>query len=199
MSPRVILAVGVAFFLLGVGALGGALALRPAPPASVPQPTAATVSPAPPPPSAAPAAPPAPAPPAPPAPTPAVAAPQPAAQPAPAPASPTPPPPSASPEAMRPKLGMSVSDANLLNGPVDIGPNGIGIAERAPKVSGISAGPASEGGVHVGDRVFAVDGRSISSAAEFEAVLQGKTAPGEVVLRVGQTRGDAHDVKIVFK
>jgi C-terminal processing protease CtpA/Prc len=100
---------------------------------------------------------------------------------------------------MRPKLGMSVSDANILNAPVDIGPSGIGIAERAPKVSGISAGPASEGGVHVGDRVFAVDGRSISSAAEFEAVLQGKTVPGEVVLRVGQTRGDAHDVKIVFK
>ncbi len=101
---------------------------------------------------------------------------------------------------MRPELGLSLSDTNVLTGPIELGPSSIGVAEKAPKVAGLAGGsPAAKGGIKAGDRIFAVDGRSVDSVAAFEAEMSKKTIPGEVVLRAGPTRAEASDVRLIFK
>jgi hypothetical protein len=213
MTPRVALGIALAVFVAGLATLLGALALRPSPrvpapleapeagvraDASVGTPPQITATPVPstaPPPTTA-----APAPPVVVAPNP--TAPPPAAAPpgAPPPQVAPPPAPAPVPEPMRPKLGLSLNDTSLLQSPIEVGPGSVGIAERSPKVAGIAGGlPAAPPLIKVGDHVYAVDGKSVDSVADFEAMFRGKTAPGEVVLRVGPTRSEAHDVKLVVK
>jgi C-terminal processing protease CtpA/Prc len=87
----------------------------------------------------------------------------------------------------------------MLNGPIDIGDSSISIGDKAPKVAGLVGGsPAARGNIKPGDRVYSVDGHSIESVAQFEAEMAKKTRPGEVVLRVGRTKAEANDVRIVF-
>jgi S1-C subfamily serine protease len=101
---------------------------------------------------------------------------------------------------MRPKLGMSLSDnTSMLSNPLEFGPGGVGVAERSPKIAGITGGsPAAQAGLKVGERVYRVDGKAVDSVHDFEVAMDGKTTPGEVVLHVGPTKMDARDVRIVF-
>ena len=99
---------------------------------------------------------------------------------------------------LRPLLGLSLSDTTLLNNPIELGPGSVGIAERGPRIAGIVGGsPAAAAGLKVDERVFRVGGRSIETVADFEAELANRGAPGEVTLRVGRTKSDSHDVKLV--
>ncbi|MBI3725632.1 hypothetical protein HY251_17020 [bacterium] len=206
MEGRAVLAASAGFFLLAVGALTATVVMirvDRAPPA--PPPAPASVAPAPGPPVAPPVA-------APPAPTPAPAAPAPAPQATPSPA-PTPSatpvstatpgatPPASHPEPrpMRTELGMSISDTPVTN-VIEFGSSSASALDHTPKVSGLSGGsPAAQAGIKLGEHIYAVDGKSISSASDFEACFRDRKAPGEVTIRVGATPAEAHDVKVVFK
>ncbi len=150
--------------------------------------------PAPPPPAPAPP-PPAPPPPAPPPPAP----PPPAAEPAPAPPAAAPPTPETAKRPLRPELGISLSDPSDL-APIDFGGSSIGVAEKAPKIAGLVGGsPAGLAGLKAGDKIFAVDGRSVDSVAAFEAALRDKTAPGQITVKTGPTKVESRTVTITVK
>jgi hypothetical protein len=144
-------------------------------------------------------------------------APTPASPPAPAAQAPVPPRPEApvatpvptdapsvpTPEAAKPRrsfrqaLGLNLEDVALLESPVTFGGGSVGVMDKAPKIVSVSADTAmAKVGVKTGERVYSVDGRPVERAADVFSVIDKKTIPGEVRLKIGPTKYDARDVKI---